>query len=67
MALRMRKDGRIFCAAHTKEESGDTYIDDELHYEMSVVHKVIVTKPMPEHSITGEWWWAGNIPEGCLK
>jgi len=59
MALRIRKDGRIFCAALTKEQEGDTYIDDALHYEMSVVHKVIVTKSMPEHLETGEWWWIG--------
>jgi hypothetical protein len=31
MALRIRKDGRIFCAALRQEEDGDTYIDDELH------------------------------------
>lgn len=65
MALRIRKNGRIFCAALTNPESGDTYIDDNLHYEMSVVHKVIVTYPMPKHEeMNGEWFWSGNVPEG---
>lgn len=62
MALRIRKDGRIFCAALTEAEEGDTYIDDNLHYEMSVEHKVLVTYPMPKHKETGEWFWVGNAP-----
>ena len=41
MALIIRKDGRILCAAIHHEEIGDTYIDDGLHYEMSVVKKII--------------------------
>lgn len=65
MALRIRKNGRIFCAALHKEESGDTYIDDALHYEMSVIHKVIVTEPHEKHMKNGEWWWVGNVPEGA--
>lgn len=48
------------------EMAGDTYIDDGLHYEMSAVHKVICTTPMPQHVETGEWWWIGNIPTGVL-
>ena len=64
MALRIRKNGRIFCAALHKEKSGDTYIDDALHYEMSVIHKVIVTEPHKKHMKNGEWWWAGNVPDG---
>ena len=64
MALRIRKNGRIFCAALHAEESGDTYIDDTLHYEMSVIHRVLVTEPEPEHSKRGEWWWAENVPDG---
>lgn len=64
MALRIRKDGRILCAAIHPEMEGDTYIDDGLHYEMSVIHKVIVTEPEPQHSKRGEWWWRNNIPWG---
>lgn len=57
MALRIRKDGRILCAAMHKREPGDTYINDKLSYEMTVEHKVLVTDE--KHS---EWWWAGNVP-----
>ena len=64
MALRVRKDGRILCAAIHPAERGDTYIDDGLHYEMSVVSKVIGTEPMERHKEHGEWWWLGNVPEG---
>lgn len=63
MALRIRKDGRVLCAAMHAEEEGDTYIDDGLHYELSVVKKILVTEPHEKHSIHGQWWWSGNIPE----
>jgi hypothetical protein len=64
MALRIRKNGRIFCAALTEVEKGDTYIDDELHYIMSIEKKVIRTYSMPKHAETGEWFWSGNTPDG---
>lgn len=64
MALRVRKDGKILCAALHGKEAGDVYIDDQLHYEMAVIHKVIVTEPNEKHMIRGEWWWANRIPEG---
>jgi len=63
MAIRIRKNGKILCAAMHPEKKGDTYIDDALHYQMSVVHKVIVTEPMERHQYSGEWWWAGNVPK----
>jgi hypothetical protein len=31
MALRVRKDGRILCAAKSKPEEGDIYINDDIH------------------------------------
>ncbi|MCT4190243.1 hypothetical protein HZP50_07025 [Elizabethkingia anophelis] len=37
MALRIRKTGEILCAAHTKPEEGDTYLDDNIHYFLSVL------------------------------
>ena len=64
MALRIRKNGRVLCAAMHPEEPGDTYIPDGLAYELSVVHKVLVTCPMEQHAISGEWWWRGAIPAG---
>lgn len=64
MALRVRHNGRILCAALHEAEHGDTYIDDGLHYQMSALSKVLVTEPMPQHADRGEWWWAGNVPRG---
>jgi hypothetical protein len=61
MALRIRKDGRIFCAAICSPHFGDTYIDDTLHHEM-IMAGVIVTHAEPFHSKTGQWWWANNAP-----
>ena len=31
MALRIRKDGRVLCAAHNPPEPGDLYLDDYIH------------------------------------
>jgi hypothetical protein len=60
MALRIRKDGRILCAAMHPEEPGDTYLDDSVHYTLSRVG-VLVTEKMEEgghggHACHGEWW-----------
>lgn len=62
MALRIRKNGRILCAAMHTEELGDTYLDDGLHYILSVEKKLLVTEPMEQHQNKGEWWWSGNVP-----
>lgn len=61
MALRIRKNGDIVCAAMTEPNEGDTYINDSLHYEMSVINKVIVA-PI-DHNKTALWFWKGNIPK----
>jgi hypothetical protein len=64
MALRIRRDGRILCAAMHAEEPGDTYIHDGLHYTLSVEEKVICSESWDGgHSEHGEWWWVGNVPE----
>lgn len=65
MAIRVRKDGTMWCAAHTEKQPGDTYIDDALHYEMSIEHGVIVALPMPEHVDHPQWWWSRAAPAGC--
>lgn len=36
MAVRIRADKTIICAAKSKAEVGDTYIDDGLHYLLGV-------------------------------
>ena len=41
MAVRIRKDGTIVCAAKSQPEDGDGYIDDGLHYILSVGLKVL--------------------------
>lgn len=66
MAVRIRKNGRIFCAAMRPEEPGDTYLDDHLHYELAVLSKALVTEPMDRHRINAEWWWRGQVPEGVV-
>jgi hypothetical protein len=63
MAVRIRKDGRIFCAALRPAMDGDTYLDDQLHYQLST-HKVLVTEPFERHLANAEWWWAWAVPEG---
>jgi hypothetical protein len=63
MAVRIRKDGRILCAAMHPEEDGDTYLDDGIHYYLSVEKKILVTEPWDKHKNSGQWWWKGNIPQ----
>lgn len=57
MSIRWRKDGRLLCAAMSKEEKDDTYIDDRLHYELSVERRVIVASA--DHKNDGLWFWNG--------
>lgn len=65
MAIRVREDGRMFCAALSEPMDGDTYIDDALHYDMAVTHGVIVALPMPEHIKNCEWWWVSAAPSNA--
>ena len=55
MAIRWRKDGRLLCAVKCEEEKGDTYINDRLHYELSVKQKVLI--PDRYEEINGLWHW----------
>lgn len=47
---------------------GDTYLDDNIGYRLSVVDKVLVTEAMHQdagrggHAAHGEWWWADRVP-----
>lgn len=66
MAVRIRKDGSILCAALHPESDGDTYLDDGLHYKLSVDLKVLVTQESVEHQKRGEWWWRDDIPVGVV-
>jgi len=64
MAIRIRKDGRILCAAMHPAEPGDTYIDDTWHHLLAAEAKLIASERMEQHQNSGQWWWVGNIPEG---
>lgn len=57
----------MFCAALNPKEDGDMYIDDGLHYYLSVEKRVIVTTENDHHMSTGgEWWWRGQEPKGMI-
>lgn len=71
MALRIRKDGRILCAAMHDEEEGDFYIPDDISYKLTVELRAIVTEAMNSgyrggHAKHGEWWWANDIPPDVI-
>ncbi len=63
MAVRIREGGSpIVCAAMHPELPGDTYIDDGLHYRLSVKYGVLVSEPMERHALDGLWWWHDEVP-----
>lgn len=62
VAVRIRSGGEIVCAAHSVKEDGDIYIDDPLHYYLSVVQKALVTDS--HHFDHWLWWWKWAVPEG---
>lgn len=66
MALRIRKDGKVLCAAIHEVQEGDIYIDDNLHYLLSAEWKVLLTEPHEKHRINGQWWWKGHVPDGVI-
>ena len=41
MSLRVRRSGKIVCAAENEPLKGDYYIDDKLHYILAVKLKMI--------------------------
>lgn len=55
MSLRWRRTGELLCAAKSEPMELDTYIDDRLHYELSVIQKAIV--PSLDEEETGRWYW----------
>ena len=67
MGARIRKNGRIFCAALTEAKEGDIYISDGLLYYLSVEKEILVTTENDYHmSHGGEWWWKGEEPSNVL-
>ena len=55
MSLRWRANGILRCAAKTLPEKNDTYIDDRLHYKLSVELKVVI--PRDDEPRSGVWNW----------
>jgi hypothetical protein len=51
MAIRIRKNGKILCAAFNDPEAGDLYMDDHFHYEM--VHNGVIKPVDPDDG--NEW------------
>lgn len=63
MAVRIRKNGKIVCAALNSEQPGDIYLPDDVHYMLSVEYKILVTTKNEYHKKNdGEWWWKGLEP-----
>lgn len=55
MAVRIRKDGIIVCAAHSEPEDGDCYLDDAVHYRLytlGVLHS--------NHDEVDTWYFQTN-------
>lgn len=43
MAIRIRPDGTMICAAENDAELGDAYLDDFLHHELHTELKILHT------------------------
>ena len=55
MSIRWRPNGDLLCAAMSKAEDDDTYIDDRLHYQLSVISRAIIADV--DHETNGLWHW----------
>lgn len=55
MSLRWRADGPLLCAVKYAPLEDDTYIDDRLHYKLSVELKVVI--PRDDEPRSGVWNW----------
>ena len=55
MSIRWRLNGDLVCAAMSEEMEGDTYIDDRLHYQLSVKCRAILADI--NHEENGLWHW----------
>jgi len=61
MSIRWRLNGDLLCAAVTEPEEDDCYIDDRLHYQLSVISRAIVADV--NHEENGLWHWVHNEGE----
>lgn len=65
MAIRWRKNGDLVCAAMSKPVAGDTYLDDRIHYQLSVISRVILADV--GHEINGLWHWVHSDDGPLLR
>ena len=59
MSIRWRESGELVCAAVSEQMDNDCYIDDRLHYKLSVELKVITADE--KHEENGLWHWRGDV------
>lgn len=59
MALRIRKDGQIVCAAMHPEQAGDTYLHDGLSYQLRVKEGVVIDDV--NHEQNGLCYWRSDV------
>ena len=64
MSIRWRLNGDMICAAMSKAEFGDCYIDDRLHYQLSVISRSIIADI--NHETNGLWHWVHGENK-CLR
>lgn len=55
MSIRWRENGDLICAAMSSEQEGDTYINDRLHYQLTVISKAVIADI--NHENNGLWHW----------
>lgn len=64
MSIRWRCDGSLICGAKSEPRHCDTYIDDRMHYQLSIELKVI--KPDSDENENGIWHWVDNEKEQAV-
>lgn len=58
MAIRWRADGTLVCAYMSDAKLDDTYIDDNLHYRLTIEGVIV---PDPKHKVNGLWHWSKDV------
>lgn len=64
MSIRWRKTGELLCAAKCEEMEGDTYIDDNLQYELAVIQKVLIADK--DEDKNGRHYWLHGKDGGAF-
>lgn len=65
MSIRWRESGELVCAAMSEPMDNDCYIDDRLHYKLSVELAVIIADE--KHEDNGLWYWVETDDKCLLK